>query len=742
MVTDEERHYMYHAFAPAEEARVNVGIRRRLAPLLGNSRRRMELMNALLFSLPGTPVIYYGDEIGMGDNIYLGDRNGVRTPMQWNADRNAGFSSAPPQRLYLPLIVDFEYHHAAVHVEVQEQNAHSLLAFMKRLLLLRKQSHAFGRGSLTFLDPDNQRILAFLREYDGERILVVANLSRFSQSVELDLKAYTGMTPVEVFGRIPFREINDEPYLLTLGPHCFYWFRLETANNLASAATDDAGQQVLPVITARDGWAETITGTDHGQLEQLLPEVLGPPTPGSGGLRTPCSTRGCWMLCRSPTRSDQHGLCRCAWLIPIATRRCTCSPSQLCLTRGTRLGPSRMRHASRAFTPTRMATQRWSMRWEKGLIDGALRWIADDAETPLQGLKGQIVVERTRGDGRLRPSLSASTTGLPADEQGSNPVFQAEHLIVKFLRRLNEGITPEWEIGRALTEQGYTHTPKVLEIWRTAVCPSRSTADDGGRARHTWPRIRGMGGTMPRECLINSLTGPPAHGIVVSHPAELTAAELLAAVGEAPPEPLAELLTDWLKFAQLLGQRTAELHHALGSLTARPAFVPEPYTPYDRRAIYQSMRGLTVRTIRRLRRPSPGMPTEERRLATSLVEREQEFYTRFQGVLQLADPGCRIRCHGDFHLGQILLTKGDVMFVDFEGESDRFLEERAPQDFAIARRGKHAALLPGRGGTNSRTSSCRTEPDRRTARIKGCVRPELDPVQAAQPISRDISEPL
>src|SRR5215203_2117250 len=247
MVTDEERVSMYQAYAPALEARVNLGIRRRLAPLLGNSRRRIELMNALLCSLPGTPVIYYGDEIGMGDNIYLGDRDGVRTPMQWSADRNAGFSAASPQRLYLPLIVDYEYHHEAVHVEAQESSPHSLLAFMKRLLALRTQSRAFGRGSLKLLHPTNHRVLAFVREYDGERILVVANLSRFSQPVELDLGAYQGMAPVEMFGRIPFWPIEDCPYLLTMGPHAFYWFRLDPAGSIP------AGQASIPVVTATDG---------------------------------------------------------------------------------------------------------------------------------------------------------------------------------------------------------------------------------------------------------------------------------------------------------------------------------------------------------------------------------------------------------------------------------------------------------------------------------------------------------
>src|SRR4051794_40766432 len=217
MVTDEERDYMYRVYAQDRNMRINLGIRRRLAPLLENDRRRIELMNGLLFSLPGTPVIYYGDEIGMGDNIYLGDRNGVRTPMQWSGDRNAGFSRANPQRLYLPVNIDPEYHYEAINVEAQQNNPNSLLWWTKRLIALRKRYKAFGRGTLEFLHPSNRKILAFLRRYHEETVLVVANLSRFVEYVELDLAAFQGLTPVELFGRTHFPTVGKQPYLLTLG---------------------------------------------------------------------------------------------------------------------------------------------------------------------------------------------------------------------------------------------------------------------------------------------------------------------------------------------------------------------------------------------------------------------------------------------------------------------------------------------------------------------------------------------
>jgi maltose alpha-D-glucosyltransferase/alpha-amylase len=227
MVTDEERDYMYTEYARDPRMRVNIGIRRRLAPLLDNSRRRQELLHSLLFSMPGTPILYYGDEIGMGDNIYLGDRNGVRTPMQWNADRNAGFSRADPQALYLPLIIDPVYTYQAVNVEAQRRVSSSLLNWMRRIIAVRKRYPVFGRGDLRFLHPSNLAVLAYVRSYQGQCVLVVNNLSRFVQPVELDLRAFQGMLPVEMFGDMAFPRIGEGPYFLSLGPHTFYWFRLE-----------------------------------------------------------------------------------------------------------------------------------------------------------------------------------------------------------------------------------------------------------------------------------------------------------------------------------------------------------------------------------------------------------------------------------------------------------------------------------------------------------------------------------
>jgi maltose alpha-D-glucosyltransferase / alpha-amylase len=226
MVTDMERDYMYDEYAHDKPMRINLGIRRRLAPLLDNDRRRIELMNGMLLSLPGTPVIYYGDEIGMGDNIYLGDRNGVRTPMQWNGSWNAGFSTADPESLYAALILNPVYGYQAVNVASQRRLQHSLLSWMRRIVQVRKSTPIFGRGSIEFLYPENHRVLAYLRQLDRETVLVVNNLSASAQAVELDLSRFKGNILVEMFGRNIFPRVGSLPYLLTLGPYQFYWFRL------------------------------------------------------------------------------------------------------------------------------------------------------------------------------------------------------------------------------------------------------------------------------------------------------------------------------------------------------------------------------------------------------------------------------------------------------------------------------------------------------------------------------------
>ncbi len=273
MVTDEERDYMYRVYAQDRQARINLGIRRRLAPLMGKSRRKMELMNSLLFSLPGTPVIYYGDEIGMGDNIYLGDRDGVRTPMQWSADRNAGFSRANPQGLYLPPIIDQEYHYEALNVEVQQNNPESLLSWTRRVIALRRNYKAFGRGTMEFLYPENRKILAFIRRYKQECILVVANFSRLLQFAELNLSEFKGMIPVTPYGRVEFPPIGDAPYFVTMGPHSFMWFSIESPGE-DHITVYASKKDELPVVELSGHWTALLEKESRPKLEKVPPRFL------------------------------------------------------------------------------------------------------------------------------------------------------------------------------------------------------------------------------------------------------------------------------------------------------------------------------------------------------------------------------------------------------------------------------------------------------------------------------------
>src|SRR5881396_1666531 len=271
MVTDEERDYMWRVYANDPHARINLGIRRRLAPLLANSRRKIELLNILLFSMPGTPVLYYGDEIGMGDNFYLGDRNGCRTPMQWSADRNAGFSKANPQQLHLPVIIDPEYHYEATNVENQQKNLSSMLWWMRRVIATRKNFKAFSRGTLEFLFPDNAKVLAFLRRHENETVLVVVNLSRFAQSVELDLARFSGCRPIEVFSRNAFPIIKKSAYVLTLGPHSHYWFTLQPQSERRRMEK----KRLVPTLNARPELQSLLDDGERVRLEsEILPEYI------------------------------------------------------------------------------------------------------------------------------------------------------------------------------------------------------------------------------------------------------------------------------------------------------------------------------------------------------------------------------------------------------------------------------------------------------------------------------------
>jgi maltose alpha-D-glucosyltransferase/alpha-amylase len=670
MVTDEDRDYMYRAYAQDPRMRLNVGIRRRLAPLLGHERKRIELMNALLFSLPGTPIIYYGDEIGMGDNIYLGDRNGVRTPMQWSADRNAGFSRANPQRLYSPVIIDPEYHYEAWNVEAQQANPHSELWWMKRLIALRKQLKGFGRGSIDFLQPDNRRVLVFLRRHEDQIVLVVANLSRYVQAVELDLAEFNGLVPVEAFGRTAFPPIGDLPYFLTIGPHGFYWFLL-TPRRVALT------ERTHPFIEVAGTWRALLQEDTVEVLEQLLPDYLAERRWFGSKSRT---MKGLEIIEQIPfTYADQTAV--------ITIVECTYTEGEtdrylLPLAFAT----EGLRHSIAEVSPHAVIAELRTTAGEDETSDGilfdavaddrfsgALLAFAGDRRTR-KGRHGTLSASRTRNFKALVASDVALTPQPVRREQSNTSIVFGDRLMLKLFRRVDEGINPDVEVERFLTEQAkFPHTPDVaavLEYQR----PKQETMiigflqqlvpNEGDAWTYT---IDAIG-----QYLEQIVTHPDRASLAPEprrHPLELR--------GLAPPAPLDALLHQFPQRARLLGRRTAEMHIALASRPDNRDFAPEAFTTYYQRELYQGARSLARQALARLRKHARDITDEDDRARVrELIRSEDDLLARFRRIVDHKLTGRRIRCHGDYHLAQVLYTGRDFVIIDFEGEPARPMSER------------------------------------------------------------------
>ncbi|MBV8983474.1 MAG: putative maltokinase, partial [Acidimicrobiia bacterium] len=677
MVSDEERDSMYRSYARNRQARINLGIRRRLAPLLGNDRSKIELMNALLLSLPGTPVLYYGDEIGMGDNIYLGDRNGVRTPMQWSADRNAGFSRANPQQLYLPVIIDPEYHYEALNVEAQHNNPNSLFWWTKRMIALRKRSGVMGRGDIEFLFPDNPKVLAFTRTYRDERVLVVANLSRHAQYVELALQDFEGTVPVEVLGGTRFPPVGRLPYLLTLGPYGFVWLSLE--QHTADATATGGIPKAVPVSGA---WESVFAGRDRSGLERVM--------------RT-------WLRGRRwyAGKERQVSSMRITATVPLPDR-ITLTFLSVSYTEGepeTYVVPLGIAEGEQADWLVRDVAQSIvaMLRRPSGEEETALLY--DASYLPAFGTQLLDVIgkrRRVKGDatliGHAHPALrrlggAVGADGLPlevhiprADQSNSSIVF-GDRFIMKLFRKIEPGENPDLEIGRFLTERA--RFPNVPSL-----CGALDYQDAGGDEPATvavvhqlvpnegdaWSHALGSLGRYYERLL--------SEGESLSADVEQLP-PVLALADEEPSELAEGLLGDYLDLAELLGRRTAELHGALASDATDPAFAPEPVTAHYQRALYQGMRASARRRFRELRRSLRSLHDPAKALGEEVVAREEEVMARFEAVNGDRVRASRIREHGDYHLGQVLYTGNDFVIIDFEGEPARPLSERRIKRVAL-----------------------------------------------------------
>jgi maltose alpha-D-glucosyltransferase/alpha-amylase len=670
MVTDEERDYMYRIYATDPQMRINIGIRRRLAPLLGNSRRRIELMNGLLFSLPGTPVLYYGDEIGMGDNVYLGDRNGVRTPMQWSADRNAGFSRANRQQLYFPVISDAEYHYEAINVEAQQKNPHSLLWWMKRLIALRKRYRAFGRGSLEFLQPSNQRILAFVREYDGERILVVANLSRFVQHTELDLVRFEGLIPSEMFGQVPFPMITESPYPLTLGPHAFYWFTLDPPSDGDAAQSVDGAVPVLAGCGSDSTLREMMA--DAGVGRALSRFLRNQRWYGANTRRINQITIRSMVFLSGAVSEAALVVLRATfvgggeevYLLPVAVERG--EPAEQLLREG---------------APTIIARSADGDAAEAAvLIDAGadisvhstlLRVIC--AGRSHHGREGRVVAMSSAALRALfEPGSPPLDPQVLAVEQSNSAVKFGDRLFMKLIRRPASDINPEVEMGRFLTQRGFQHSPAVL-----------------GALEYEQPRQPPMALVILQELIPNEGNAweytldelSRYYERVAARPTdELAVAQATVGVRQLadlqPPPIVYETIEAYLQTARLLGERTAELHGVLASEPRDNAFAPEPFSLLYQRSLYQSMRSLQIRAFASLKQMRTRVPDEAQSICDEVLARGSDALAMFGELRGRRFGGLRIRTHGDYHLGQVLRAGRDFAIIDFEGEPARPASER------------------------------------------------------------------
>jgi len=674
MVTDEERDYMYRVYARDPQARINLGIRRRLAPLLNNNRRKIELMNFLLFSLPGTPVVYYGDEIGMGDNYYLGDRNGVRTPMQWSPDRNAGFSMVNPQQLYLPVIMDPEYHFESVNVENQTQNPSSLLWWMRRVIATRRRFQAFGRGDIEYLFPDNHKVLAFIRKYGEERILVVINLSRFPQVAELDLSAYAGSIPVEVFSGNRFPKIRESAYVFTLGLHDYFWFSLQSERELEP---DSAQVWEPPRMILRKDWREVFDGANKMRLEErILPGFL---------------KRKRWFR----SKSQKIRKIFIAENIPLTAgdREFHLLQLEVSYTEG---------EAEVYLLPVGYASDNEACETEQASQEAkseVLAWIltGDDSgrvydalQSPgcrealfslitrshsITGTRGHLVglpgkqaaehllsLEQPRGSRLLRA------------EQSNTSVFYEDGYILKFYRSVDEGINPDTEITSFLTDKAeFPHIPSYAGQIRYSHVSRRQYVL--GMLQEYVPN-QGDAWTFTQDHLHKFFENAMITKQTQQQVPEISLSPLYVGYTNIP-----QLLHDciggyFLEMVHLLGRITGQLHLALSLGTDDPAFKPEPFSWHYQRSMYQSLRNLCRRTITTLKRSLPELTGDIRQQAQDIVDSENELLAEFAELTRERLDTIKIRNHGDYHLGQVLYTGNSFVIVDFEGEPARPLSER------------------------------------------------------------------
>ncbi|MGM0675521.1 MAG: maltose alpha-D-glucosyltransferase, partial [Spirochaetota bacterium] len=670
MVTDEERDYMYRAYARDPHQRLNLGIRRRLAPLLENNRRLMELMHVLLFSLPGTPVIYYGDEIGMGDNVYLGDRDGVRTPMQWSSDKNAGFSKANPQRLYLPVIIDPEYHYEALNVETQQANGSSFLWWMKRVIATRRRFAAFSRGDFEVVPSDNVHIFSFLRRYGDETVLVIANFSRHRQAATLELPQYADHVPEEVFSQNEFPRIREDGYTIHIGANDFYWFVLRPWEAAGSQATETPGAELS---IAQNEWTDF-----SARLRRMLEDgVLYRYISASRWYREKSrKVRKVTIIDSLPIESGA----RRAWILVAsiafaneATETYVLPLSLALREEAEEVGGESPQAVVAAVKLDETVGVLYDGVYDVGFREALLGLLL--TRKKLKGMAGELHMNRGRNLRAVARDLERpySSRVLKVEQSNSSFLYK-DRLFFKLYRKLEDGINPDVELVHYLSDtRHFEHVP----AYEGSI--SYSGKDIGNAS------LGLMVDFVPNEGDAWSYT----ESVVERYFENLLS--IKEETGAAPPSlpdifeaKLADVpdefigLTDgfFLELMHLLGRRTGELHLALSAERSNKDFAPEPFSRLYQRSMYQSMRGLFRRVMTNVKKVRRTVDAETAVDIDRLLEQEQTILAQFARITDTRIHAKKIRIHGDYHLGQVLFTGRDFVIIDLEGEPARALGER------------------------------------------------------------------
>ncbi|MGH6608702.1 MAG: putative maltokinase, partial [Burkholderiaceae bacterium] len=703
--------------------RINVGIRRRLAPLMENNRRKIELVNSLLMTLIGSPILYYGDELGMGDNVFLGDRHGVRTPMQWTSDRNAGFSRADPQRLYLPPIMDALYGYAATNVEAQSRNPSSLLNWTKRVIAVRKSHPAFSRGTLRFIRPGNRKILAYVREFGTQVLLLVANLSRSAQPVELDLSEFKGRVPLELLGRTPFPPIGDLPYLLTLPGWGFYEFSLESDVAAPQWHEERPPRAELPLLVVPDGVRALLSDDTAAQArpgralmarrvrEQLERDVL--PAflreqrwfagKNAGLARTTLIEEGEWGSADATSGR---------WLLAIARAELTDGDERRAAPSSSPAPPGggRVAAGGEHITESQLYALPLAVAWEDSADGHEHERIASLQHCTVARVRQHARVGvlfdalwddafcialvqamgRNQTHALARSSLVFTTTRAyaqhvsdplpaishPALEQSNSMVIFGSQLVLKAYRRLRRGINPEIEIGRFLTDASpFANIAPVLGTLEYR------GADDEPVALAVLQAFvpnQGSGWQVTLDYLARALEAARAQDDTARALGDAAAKPASTAIATAAVAPAAATSEHepYLALARTLGKRTAEMHLALAHVTGDPAFDPEPASSEDIARWIERVRQDVVETLNALGQAASSFTSDDARAAQSLIARADALSARLNDVQHSGIVASKMRCHGDYHLGQVLVANHDFVIVDFEGEPSRPLAER------------------------------------------------------------------